>query len=259
MSDTPLDALYREHQVLAPGTNLEKMADRLARVPLLHQPGSRFTYGLSVDVLARVVEVVSKKKLDEFFREQIFEPLDMKDTAFYVPKGKQGRLAASHGRNKEGKLIVTEAPAKSPFLNEAAPPFGGHGLVSTARDYARFCQMLLNGGQLDGKRILREETVRLMTQNQLPPEAMPVSVGPQRREGVGFGLGFSVRVAANTAEAGSRVGEYGWGGAASTHFWISPRDDLFVVALQQFQPFTMLLEENLKPLVYDAIIDEPKK
>jgi CubicO group peptidase (beta-lactamase class C family) len=144
-------------------------------------------------------------------------------------------------------------------LNKTAAPFGGHGLVSTARDYARFCQMLLSGGQLGGKRILREKTVRLMTRNQLPTEAMPLSVGTQRRQGVGFGLGFSVRVAASKAEAGSRVGEYGWGGAASTHFWISPRDDLFVIALQQLQPFDPLLERTLKPLVYDAIIEKPKK
>jgi hypothetical protein len=152
---------------------------------LLARPAPRASPATNATPRGRQVKragVDYSKKLDEFFREQIFEPLDMKDTAFYVPKEKRGRLAASHGRSQVGKLIVTEPPAKSPFLNEAAPPFGGHGLVATARDYARFCQMLLGGGELDGQRILREETVRLMTQNQLPPEATPISVGPQRRK-----------------------------------------------------------------------------
>src|SRR5262249_38079906 len=128
------------------------------------------------------------------------------------------------------------------------------GLVSTARDYARFCQMLLNGGELDGQRILKAETVRLMTSNQLPVEAMPISVVGLRMEGTGFGLGFSVRVAASPTEP---VGEFGWGGAASTHFWISPKDDLFVIALQQLQPLNPVLL-RLKPIIYEALAD-PKK
>jgi CubicO group peptidase (beta-lactamase class C family) len=253
ISNTPVDQLYRKHNVLGQGATLEKMVEALGKIPLVNQPGTRFHYGVSTDVLGRLVEVVSKKRLDDYFRERIFEPLDMKDTAFFVPKEKQGRFAATHGRSPRGQLIVSESPAKSPMLKRAAPPFGGHGLVSTARDYARFCQMLLNKGQLDGKRILREKTVQLMTQNQLPDEAMPISIGPMRREGVGFGLGFSVRVAPNRAEPGGRAGEYGWGGAASTHFWISPKDDLFVIALQQIMPFEMTLEATLKPLVSDAI------
>ena len=252
---TPVADLYLEHKVLAPGDTLEKTVEKLGKLPLVQQPGSRFHYGVSTDVLGRLVEVVSKKDLADFAREHIFEPLDMKDTAYYVPETKQMRFGATHGRDPKGKLIVTDPPAKSPYLNKAAPPFGGHGLVSTARDYARFCQMLLNKGQLDGKRVLQDRSVELMTKNHLPEEAIPISVGPIRREGVGFGLGFSVRVAADRKNPGSRLGEYGWGGAASTHFWISPKDDLFVVALQQYMPFDMVLEAELKPLVYSAIED----
>src|SRR5262249_6461356 len=152
---------------------------------------------------------------------------------------------------QKGKLIVTDAPA-------LPGNFGGHGLVSTARDYARFCQMLLSKGQLDGKRILKEKTVALMTKNHLPAEAMPISIGSLRfPRGGGFGLGFSVRVAADKKEPGSRVGEYNWGGAASTSFWISPKDDLFVIVMQQIMP-NPLLEVTLKPLIY-AAVQEPKK
>jgi CubicO group peptidase (beta-lactamase class C family) len=256
-SNSAVDALYRKNEILAPGTKLEKMVEKLGKIPLLYQPGTRFHYSVSTDVLGRLVEVLAKKSLDAFFQENIFTPLDMKDTGFYVPDKKQGRLAARHGRNAKGKLIVTEASAKSEFLKKPTLLSGGGGLVSTARDYARFCQMLLGGGQLDGRRLLKGKTVQLMTKNHLPVEAMPLTL-LGRREGVGFGLGFSVRVAAVKNDPGSRVGEYGWGGAASTHFWISPKDDLFVIALRQFMPFEDMLERKLKPLIYDAIEDTKK-
>jgi len=250
---SPVADLYLEHKVLAPADTLEKTVEKLGKLPLVQQPGSRFHYSVSTDVLSRVVEVVSKTGLADFAREHIFEPLEMKDTAYYVPETKRERFGATHGRDPNGKLIVTDPPTKSPYLNQSAPPFGGHGLVSTGRDYARFCQMLVNKGQLDGKRVLQDRSVELMTKNHLPDEAIPISVGPMRREGVGFGLGFSVRVATDEKSPGSPPGEFGWGGAASTHFWISPKDDLFVVALQQYMPFDTVLEAELKPLVYAAI------
>jgi CubicO group peptidase (beta-lactamase class C family) len=256
-SDSPVDELYRKNQVLQRDAKLEAMVSKLGKIPLLYQPGTRFQYSVSTDVLGRLVEVLSRKPLDEFFQERIFQPLDMKDTGFFVPARSQDRFAATHGRNAQGKLTVSDAPSKSPFLKKPTLLSGGGGLVSTARDYARFCQMLLGGGQLDGRRILKAKTVEQMTTNQLPDEAMPLNLfGPQ--EGVGFGLGFSVRVAAAKNDPGRRIGEYGWGGAASTHFWISPRDDLFVIALQQFMPIQMTLELKLKPLIY-AAIEDPKK
>jgi CubicO group peptidase (beta-lactamase class C family) len=252
-SKTPVDQLIRKARIFAPGSTLPDMVKKLGKLPLVYQPGTRFEYGVSTDVLGRLVEVVSKKKLDEFFREHIFQPLDMRDTGFFVPEKDRARFAATHGRKEKAKLIVTEAPDKSRYLKKPTLLSGGGGLVSTARDYARFCQMLLGKGQLDGRRILRADTVALMTKNQLPDKAMPLTLG-NRREGVGFGLGFSVRVAAVKGDAG-RVAEYGWGGAASTHFWISPKDDLFVLALQQYMPYTGTLEAKLKPIIYGALED----
>jgi CubicO group peptidase (beta-lactamase class C family) len=257
-SALPVDTLYRKNKILEPGASLQTMIERLGKLPLAYQPGTRFHYSVATDVLGRLLEVVSKKSLDELLRERIFKPLDMKDTGFFVPEDRRDRLAATHGKDAAGKLIVSDDPAKSSFLKKPTLLTGGGGLVSTARDYARFCQMLLNGGQLDGQRVLKAETVRLMTSNQLPAEAMPLSILGFRREGVGFGLGFSVRVAASRTEPAERVGEFGWGGAASTHFWISPKDDLFVIALQQFQPFNPVLELRLKPIIYEALAD-PKK
>jgi CubicO group peptidase (beta-lactamase class C family) len=252
--DSPVDKLYLKDKILERDASLQTMIERLGKLPLLHQPGTRFHYSVATDVLGRLVEVVSKKSLDEFFQERIFKPLDMKDTGFFVPEGSRDRLAASHGKNAAGKLFVSDDPAKSNFLKKPALLSGGGGLVSTARDYARFCQMLLNGGELDGHRLLKTETVRLMTSNQLPAEAMPLNLLGLRMEGVGFGLGFSVRVAASPTEP---AGEFGWGGAASTHFWISPKDDLFVIALQQFQPINPVLL-RLKPIVYEALVEARK-
>ncbi len=256
-SNSPVDEMYKKVQPLGPGVTLPRMIEKLSKLPLVHQPGTRFEYSVSVDVLGRLVEVISKKPLDEFFKEQVFTPLDMKDTGFFVPEKEQGRFAATHGKNNKGKLIVTDAPSKSSFLKKPALLSGGGGLVSTTRDYARFCQMLLAGGQLDGRRILKQKTIALMTKNQLPAEAMPLTL-MGRREGVGFGLGFSVRVAPDKNDPAGRVGEYGWGGAASTYFWISPKDDLFVIVLQQFMPFNPTLEAKLKPIIYDALVDSKK-
>jgi CubicO group peptidase (beta-lactamase class C family) len=253
-SDTPVDRLYRESKVLAPGDSLTDLVTKVGKLPLLYQPGTHFHYSVSTDVLGRLVEVLSGKPLDEFFQERIFKPLDMKDTGFFVPADKLDRFAANYGPRKEGGLQVIDVPAKSRYLTRPKLLSGGGGLVSTARDYYRFCQMLLSNGELQGTRLLRKETVEQMTRNQLPDEAMPLSVGPVKRPGVGFGLGFSVRVAKDEATPGV-VGEYGWGGAACTHFWISPKDDLVVVALQQYMPFNLRLETAIKPVIYEAIVE----
>lgn len=257
--DTAVDRLYRRAGVLDESGNLADMVKKLAAIPLLYQPGSRWHYSVSVDVLGRIVEVVSGKPLDVFFRERIFQPLGMVDTAFHVPPEKAGRFATNYGPGDEGRLKVVDAPPQSRFCRPATFFSGGGGLVSTAGDYLRFCLMLRNKGELDGKRLLGRKTVEAMTRNQLPEDAMPVRFGPARREGVGFGLGFSVRVKRSLMEPAGRVGEYGWGGAASTHFWISPADDLIVLAFSQYMPYSPRLETALKPIVYDAIIGAPKK
>jgi CubicO group peptidase (beta-lactamase class C family) len=251
--DTEVDQRYRAADVLNRSSTLADMAKKLGGLPLLHQPGMRFNYSVSTDVLGRVVEVASGQDFDDFLRERIFTPLDMKDTAFFVPADKLDRFAATHGPKPDGGLRVTDAAATSQYLRKPCLLSGGGGLVSTAGDYIRFCQMLLNQGELDGKRVLRAESVAAMTKNQLPDAAYPVDLNG-KRPGVGFGLGFSVAVEKTDYTTLSHVGEYGWGGAASTHFWISPNDDLAVIVLTQLMPFTFQMEHAVKPLVYDAIL-----
>jgi CubicO group peptidase (beta-lactamase class C family) len=251
MSNTPVDRLYRDRKVMGdPNDDLAAMVAKLGKLPLLYQPGTRFNYSVSVDVLGRLVEVVSGKPLDEFFAERIFKPLDMKDTGFFVPENKLDRLAANYGPEDKGGLKVVDAPAQSRYRKKPKLFSGGGGLVSTARDYVRFCQMMLNGGELEGIRILKAETVKEMTRNQLPQEARRYGVMGQPT--VGFGLGFSVLIGDSPK---IHKGEYGWDGAASTHFWVSPKDDLIVVALEQYMPFNMRLTAKVKPLVYEAITD----
>ena len=130
---------------------------------------------------------------------------------------------------------------------------GGGGLVSTTRDYLRFLQMTLNGGELHGVRLLKKKTVRLMTRNQLPKKLMPIQIGQPPRKGVGFSLGFSVRVGMSEWDPSGKVGEFGWGGAASTHYWVSPKDDLVVVTMEQVMPYSFMTEWGVKKLIYDAV------
>lgn len=252
---TPVDEMYQKAGVLKPTDTLAEMITKLGEIPLLYQPGSKWNYSVSVDVLGRIVEVVSGKPLDEFIDERICRPLDMKDTGFYVPEAKLDRFATNYGPKSGGGLAAIDSPRTSPYRSRPALISGGGGLVSTARDYLRFCQMFVNGGELFGKRLLKKETVEMMTRNQLPEVAMPVAIGPLKRIGVGFGLGFSVRVGKSDFELASAVGEYGWGGAASTHFWIVPQNELIVIVLQQYMPFSPVLEQMIKPLVFSAIID----
>jgi len=249
---TPVDQRYLQADILSDRGTLADMETKLGDLPLLYQPGTRFNYSVSTDVLGRVVEVVSRKDFGEFLHERILGPLDMKDTDFFVPENKTDRFAANHSPRLVGGLRVTDAPHSSRYRRKPRLLSGGGGLVSTARDYMRFCQMLLNEGKLGGHRLLREESVEAMTKNQLPAEAYPINLGG-KRDGVGFGLGFSVVVEKTDYSKRSHVGEYGWGGAASTHFWISPKDDLAVVVLTQLMPFSFQMERAVKPLVYDAI------
>lgn len=252
---TPVDQMYQKAGVLNPASTLADMTRKLGKIPLLYQPGTKWHYSVSIDVLGRIVEVVSGKPFDEFLDERICRPLDMHDTGFFVPKEKLERFATNYGPKAGGGLAVVDAPQTSSYRSRPALISGGGGLVSTARDYARFCQMFVNGGELNGQRLLKSETVQLMIQNQLPESAIPIEVVSIKLDGVGFGLGFSVRVSKTPFVPARALGEYGWGGAASTHFWVAPQDELIVIALQQYMPFTPLLELAIKPLVYDAITD----
>ena len=241
--NTPVDNMYRARSVFDWEGSLQDMIDKLSEIPLLYQPKTKWHYSVSTDVLGYLVQKISGQSLDKFFRTRIFKPLKMKDTAFNVPAKKVKRFSVCYGPNLTGGLRVVDDPAKSRYLKKPSLFSGGGGLVSTARDYMRFCQMLLNKGQLDGKRLLRPETVEMMTTNQLPDSV-------RRGKDGGFGLGFSVRL----KDGKFPKGEYGWGGAASTHFWISPKDELIVIALSQYMPYSARLENTVKPIVYDSIL-----
>lgn len=250
------DKKYRELNVMDFDSTIAQMSEKLSRVPLVYAPGTDWMYSVSVDVLGRVVEVASGQSLDEFFQSRILTPLDMKDTGFWAPATKVERLAANYGSDGKGTLTLKEAPANSEYLKKRKLLSGGGGLVSTARDYMRFLVMISRGGELDGVRILKESTVKLMTTNQLSEKIGWIKFFGQVREGVGFGLGFSVRDKMSSWDPEGHVGEYGWGGAASTHYWASPKDDLIVVTMEQTMPYTFLVEFAVKGLIYDAIVDQ---
>lgn len=251
------DALKEAYSRLKPmeSANLEEMAEKLSRIPLAHDPGADWTYSISTDVLGRVVEIASGNSLDVFMQKTIFEPLDMVDTGFSVPSEKRSRFAAVYNRSPEGLKPAAGLPGYK-FTDNVTLFSGGGGLVGTARDYMRFLTMIQNGGELDGKRILRPETVKLMTTNQLPKEAFPIHFGPEIRHGTGFGLGFSVRTENTKWDPAGHVGEYGWGGAASTHYWASPADKLIVVTLEQIMPYQWDTEFGVKKIIYEAAKNE---
>ena len=230
---------------------------RLAKMPLQHQPGSAWEYGLNTDVLGRVIEVASGKDLNTFFREEIFRPLKMTDTYFFLPDEKKDRLAALYAPNKDKTIVrVGEDPVKVGALTYSASfqyrgprTFfsGGAGLVSTASDYARFLQMLLNGGRLDGVQLLKHETVRKITQNQLGQAAMGNS-GPQ------FGYGFGIVVDPEKSKDVASVGTYSWGGIFNTYFWVDPEKKLIGIMMTQLYPSDHLrLGNDFKKLAYESL------
>jgi CubicO group peptidase (beta-lactamase class C family) len=247
-----VDRLYIKHKL--GGGDLADLVRTLGTLPLEDQPGTRFNYSLSTDVVGRLIEVVSGVPLDRFFRDRIFRPLDMRDTGFVVPDEKLDRFATAYVRDAREALFPSDVPATSSFRKQPRSLSGGGGLVSTARDYARFCQMLLNGGELHGTRILRPDTVMEMTSNQLPPEAMPLKLGGFPLRGFGFGLGVMMRLPDKMKPAASD-GEYSWSGSSSTYFWVAPKPGLLVVILQQVEPMDLSLQLQVKPAIYAAIAD----
>ncbi len=247
------DRKFRELKVLDADADLAAMTTKLGKVPLVFAPGTDWMYGVSIDVLGRVIEVASGQPLDEFLQARLFKPLDMKDTGFYVPAEKVDRFASNYNSDGKGNLTLKESAQASEYLKRRKLLSAGGGLVSTARDYMRFLVMISRGGELDGVRILKSESVTLMTTNQLSEKIGWIKFGTSVREGVGFGLGFSVRSKMSDWDPQGRVGEYGWGGAASTHYWTSPKDDLIVITLEQTMPYSFLTEFAVKGLIYDAI------
>ncbi len=252
-ADRPVGKLYQEKK---PGeaADLDDMMKRFAALPLAFDPGKDWVYSYSIDVLGAVIERASGMKLDRFLEERIFTPLGMKDTGFWVPPEKRDRFAANYTRLDKG-LKIQDAPGTSKYLKSPGLLSGGGGLVGTARDYMQFLLMIEGGGTLNGVRVLSPGSVRQMTTNQLPKEAFPIYFGQQIRHGTGFGLGFSVRTAATEWDPQARLGEYGWGGAASTHYWVSPKDRIVVVTMEQTFPYTFDTEFAVKGLIYDALAE----
>jgi CubicO group peptidase (beta-lactamase class C family) len=255
-TDLPVDALYKQAlDKLEKGATLEEMVQLVATLPLIHQPGSAWRYSFSTDVLGRVVEVISGMSFDAFLAQRIFSSLGMDDTGFYVPPEKMDRFATLYGPEEEGDgLKVLDDPATGEYDIPPTCPSGGGGLVSTAHDYMRFAQMLLNKGELDGVRLLGRKTIELMTINHLSAELLPYGPGPDPIYGRGFGLGWQVMMDTTQAKVLGSEGMYGWGGAASTEFWVDPKEELVGLIMLQFMPYYPLVGD-FQVLVYQAIID----
>ena len=242
------------------GRDLQSMIDRLAGLPLKFPPGTAWNYGVSTDVCGYLVQEISGRRFDEYLRERIFEPLGMEDTGFHVPPEKAGRFTANYERGPDRKLRLLDDPGDSHYLEEQTFFSGGGGLVSTADDYHRFCRMLLNGGELDGARIIGPKTIELMASNHLPGgvDLSEVAMGTfseTANDGVGFGLGFAVVQNLQRAQNVGSVGEYYWGGAASTIFWIDPAEEMIVIFLTQFMPSgTFNFRGQIKQLLYPGLV-----
>ncbi|HKA51005.1 MAG TPA: serine hydrolase domain-containing protein [Candidatus Dormibacteraeota bacterium] len=259
----PVDAMYRAagFEWGAPrGMDLAACCDAWAHLPLLFQPGTEWNYSVATDVLGRVIEVVSGQSLDRFFAECIFDPLGMTDTRFWVDAPDADRLAALYIPDSDGLAARNDAMGRA-ALRPPTSLSGGGGLVGTAGDYHRFTQMLLRGGELDGVRLLGTRTVRYMTCNQLPGGVDLESFGrPLFAEttfnGVGFGLGVSVMRNPVDNRVLSTPGEYAWGGAASTAFWVDPAEKITAMFFTQLLPSSTLpIRGQLRQLVYQALVD----
>jgi CubicO group peptidase (beta-lactamase class C family) len=252
--NSPVDDLYKKSNMFA-AKSLAEMVATIASLPLLHQPGEAWEYSVSADVLGRVVEVVSGKDLDQFVSERITTPLKMTDTGFYLTKSQGARLA----RPDSMMMLPPSDPTAKPAILS-----GGGGMLSTAGDYARFCQMMLNGGELDGTRILSPHTVALMTSDQLPPSTdrhTPVALaldafGPTPEMGTGFGLGFAVRTAPGRNPVPGSVGDFSWAGITGTYFWVDPKEKLVTVLMIQ-APQTSIVPywRQTRTLVYQALVN----
>lgn len=250
----PTRTLYSEvRSGRKPEATVGDYVAELARLPLNFEPGSRWEYGPATDVIGRLVEVLSGMTLDAFFRERIFSPLGMEDTHFYLPASKIPRFASLYAPDGDGKIQLQESPdSNSRWVREPHLFFsGGGGLVSTTTDYFRFQQMMLNGGELDGVRILAPRTVRLMTANHTGDMAIWL-----RGPGYGFGLGYSVSIDQGPSAMPSAEGTYAWGGAFCTWFWVDPEDEIVGILMTQVRPYTHLnIRPDFQTLAYQALVD----
>ena len=259
---TPVDQMYRDARPLQ-SKNLQEFIDKLAKLPLLYQPGKGWTYSVSMDIEGYIVEKLSGQTLPDFMRDQIFKPLGMKDAGFFVPADKRPRFATLYDSDADGNLVVDATARGGSYAAQPAMPSGGGGMVSTAEDYFRFAQMLLNGGELDGKRILAPATVRLMTSNHVPASLLTgqYSIGYQvMRPGFGYGYNFAVVFDPPEANLPEGKGTFFWDGAAGTWFWVDPADDVVFIGMIQriLGPASPNLEYESRALVYQALVDPSK-
>lgn len=241
---------------------LEEMTRRCAAMPLRWRPGSRWEYSVATDVLGRLIEVAADKPLDQVLAERIFEPLGMTDTSFQLPTEKAGRLTQLFQRQADGSRQATDpASADSSWAKPVTLFSGGGGLVSTAADYLRFCEMLRRLGELDGRRVLGRKTAEYMMRNHLPGDQDLTAMGQPvfsetSYDGIGFSLGGSVVLDAATAKALCSEGEFAWGGAASTGFWVDRAEGIVAIFLTQLLPSSSYpIRRELRSLVYQAIVD----
>jgi CubicO group peptidase (beta-lactamase class C family) len=257
-TDTPVDHMYKSANLFVPSQTLAEFTPKLAAIPLLHQPGEVFHYSISIEVLGRFVEVVSGMPLDVFMQERLFKPLGMNSTFFFFDHGEEGRLAQTYDHDpKTGKAAasIPKVGIEQALLysrDKMKFVAGGGGLVSTLGDYLRFCQMLLNGGELNGVRVLGPKTIDLMMRDHIAGKAGP---NPGGIPGYGFGLGGAILRDVAASQLPGSVGEFNWAGHASTIFWIDRKEDLSVVLMTQLVPSNALpLRKELRALVYQAVM-----
>ncbi len=261
--DNPIDKAYVSTGVLG-APSREQFVKRVAALPLVAQPGARWKYSVSVDIQGLIIEKLSGMSLPDFMQKRIFQPLGMVDTGFWLPAEKKDRLASLYAWGpRVQKLVPAEGFMVLDITKPPAVPSGGGGLVSTNADYARFAQMLLNGGELEGHRILRPETVKLMRTNALSDAIMKSDV-PPFNDGRGRGFGLDVAVVLDSAKAGPwGEGSYSWGGAAGTWFWIDPKNDFFFLGMihilnKDGDPAIKQIDYDSAKLVYGALTDPAK-
>ncbi|HEY2707278.1 MAG TPA: serine hydrolase domain-containing protein [Caulobacteraceae bacterium] len=265
MMRTSVDAAYRKLKIndfQTPG-GLAGMMEQLATLPLEFSPGTRWNYSVSIDVMGYLVEKLSGMSFGDFLRTRLFEPLGMTDTAFYVPPEKIERFASCYQPKPGGGLKLQDDAGASTYATPPVLESGGGGLVSTAHDYMRFCRMMLNGGALDGVQILSPKTVELFSLNHLPNNgelaemAPPGAFSEAGYSGIGLSIGCGVNVDVAKTRLPGTLGEYFWGGAASTAFWIDPKEDLAVVFMTQVMgtDARLTLRRDLRTLVYSAMTE----
>jgi len=254
---SPVEVLYHQAELTSSDRTLQAMVQALGKLPLASQRGSVWRYSLSTDVLGYLVEVIAGIPFDAFLEQRIFKPLGMPDTGFYVPLEKHERLASVYWPG----LGRVDTPEVNHYTQPHQFLAGGAGLVSTVLDYLRFAQMLLNGGELDGIRLLGRKTVELMTVNHLPSHCLPFRLGPPEVDHLtlGHGFGLGVRVLLDATQVGflGSEGEFGWSGAANTAFWVDPKEEMICLFMTQFMPAFVIypVERQFKVLAYQAIVD----